>query len=72
MTLEALRVLFASDERFARAVTMMLHAGEVTLLDGAGQALPDWRCREVLSDASSWARGSSFQLSVTERGARRV
>jgi hypothetical protein len=72
MTLDVLRLLFWNDGDFGHAIRMMLEDGDVRLIDGEGNVLPDWKHRHVMSDSGSWARGTAYRLSITERGARRV
>lgn len=64
--------LFSDHDHCRKAVNAMIRAGDVLLLDAAGQAVPDWQYRELEGGANFWREGSQFQLSLTEAGARRM
>lgn len=66
MSLRLVRALFESQERFTRALSLMLSAGEVCLIGVEGTEVPYWQWRAALGG------GVEAQLSITEAGARRI
>jgi len=65
--LAVMRQLFSSTERFVRAATAMLTAGDIRLLDEDGIDIPAWRWRQVLAEQPL----APYFLSITDQGVKR-
>ena len=67
LPLPVIRGLFADADRFARAITAMLDAGELRLVEtGSGDVLK-WQWREVLN-----ANAASTRVAITKVGIKRI
>ena len=64
--------LFHNIERCQRAVSAMLHNGDISIISQSGQKIPSWRYRELQSVPQFWAQGTSYRLSITDAGAKRI
>jgi hypothetical protein len=71
LDLAVIRGLFDEEGRFVRALTMMLHAGEIRLVVDGGEA-PHWRWAELLAAADESAGGARVQVAITDAGAERI
>lgn len=67
LPLPVIRGLFDDQDRFARAITAMLEAGELRLVEAAETDVPRWRWREVLN-----ANAGSTRVAITKAGVKRI
>lgn len=72
LSLTTIADLFPDQDRCRRAIGAMLKAGEVRILDAGGQELPAWRYREVEAAPDTWSKATTYRLSITDAGAKRV
>jgi hypothetical protein len=71
MSVSTIRSIYDTEEHFVRAVNAMLHTGELRLI-AKGEAVPEYRWREVLRFPDDQLRSENLELEVTALGARRV
>jgi hypothetical protein len=67
LPLPVIRSLFADEDRFALALTAMLDAGELRLVEGDGRDMSKWRWREVLN-----ANAASTRVAIAKAGVKRI
>ena len=72
LPLNVIADLFPDLRRCRQAVGAMQEAGEISILDSAGQPVPMWRYRELECEPGFWAEGTLFQMTITEVGAKRI
>lgn len=64
--------LFPGRSRCQRAILAMLRNDEVSLLDPAGDPVPEWHYRELQDQPNFWIKGTRYRLTITNKGARRM
>ncbi len=67
LPLPVIRGLFADRDRFILAITAMLDAGELRLVEADGEDVPQWRWRDVLN-----FNATSTRVAITAAGAKRI
>src|SRR6516162_6958108 len=72
LPLTVIATLYSTPEAFHKGVQGLLSCGDVLLLDTDGNALPEWRWREVFAPSSEAALLGHFRLRVTPQGAKRI
>jgi len=68
MTVACVRRIYDTDDRFIRAILVMLDQGDLRLLRG-GVEVPKWEHRQTMELPNLW---DSVVLSVTDAGASKV
>lgn len=72
LSLAIIADLFPDRDRCRRALGAMVKCGEVRIVDAAGEALPQWRYREVESAPDTWSKGTPYRLEITDFGIKRI
>jgi hypothetical protein len=72
LSLTIIAKLFSTPEAFHKGVHGLLSCGDVVLLDADGNALPEWRWKQVFALSSEAAPLGHFRLRVTPQGAKRI
>jgi hypothetical protein len=72
LPLEVVAKRFDDHSRFLNALVRMVEAGEVALIDPAGNAVPHWHFQEIARGDTRNAAVGSIRVSLTDIGARRI
>ena len=64
--------LYSTPDAFHKGVRGLLSCGDVLLLDGDGNTVPEWRRREIFAPGAQTEQLEQFRLRVTPQGAKRV
>jgi len=72
LSLGVIASLFRDKDHCRQAIGAMLNSGEVCIVDALGQALPAWRYRELEAAPDTWSEETTYRLSITDVGAKRV
>ncbi|HEV3300547.1 MAG TPA: hypothetical protein VG055_12945 [Planctomycetaceae bacterium] len=71
LPLATIRSLYDSQDHFVRAITAMLHTGQVRLVAN-GKDVEKYRWRNMLGNSDSQSETENVWLEITDVGARRV
>ena len=72
LSLDVIRGLYPDDARFKRAMTAMLVAGELRLLDSEGRNVSLRELAEILDQPSAHRPVQTCRFSITDLGAARI
>ena len=72
LPLRVVASLFPDEAHARRAISALLLAGEVAILDAKGATVAPWQLHELDRESGSWRTDSQYHVSLTDAGARRV
>lgn len=72
LPLRVVASLFTDEAHARRAISAMLAAGELELLDASRAVLSPWQWRDLERQPGSWSADSPYRLAITDVGARRI
>ncbi len=72
LPLNVIAGLFVEPVHCRTAVAAMLSDGQVQILTPDGIAIPAWKYRELEHEPDFWGSSTTYRLSITERGAKRI
>jgi len=67
MPLTVIATLYSTAEAFHQGVQGLLSCGDVLLMDADGNAVPEWRWREIFAPGVPTQQLGQFRLRVTLR-----